>query len=831
MKTRIIKISLLVFFIGTAQFLLFMKGKEPIQFWDPGRAAQEIALGNKKLEDLGSSFEVKSVSEYSGISVASSVAVTDFEEKGGPSTENRHSSSVQSNTLFSADSMTKTLTSATVLRMTEEGKYSQFLPDGVDTKLSDLLPILKRRYPNSTYITEELEQQPNFGEITIAHLAQHTSGLAPVSRQALDEALEENPKLTPDQMIDATKIARTGRFGENIGEYSYNNLGYELLGRVVTAIASEQKQSAVSFGDVVNELVIDRVREKLSLKQASSLQFFTSDQMEDYQGKTRVKARPDLEAIFGKDYKDGSFKPVPSHSYDLASGGSYTDPESMSKIAFHVLASNPDFSIYKTPETLEVLNSRQVPKRNPDGSPDKQGKTYGFGYESFGHPNYSHLRDHGGLGYGSNSNALVDTKSNKAVVVMTAFENLTLPLAYALIHEEKASEPVRLDEKLFEKSKELQARYSEEQLVLMRNSLEKSYEEFRDLYQQMSEVESKESKLPLHEPYNKGLDPTTVEFTSYINGSNDWANIGKEIKYFQNLLDSPHEHERVDAKGYVLTCMFKILGAVSEYEQGKREDDPRQDIDQGVREFLGGDLSLQALKAKTIEYSNEIIRQHGEENTAPALSSVASSYGVRAYMQHLGLATEEEMRPEVEPKKYYQDIALPMPDNMKKNIALAMEKFEESAELGNVRSMGSVVTWAEKCNHPRLHDLNEKWTTIAATAPIPNPNSQIDYAKMLKGRGNLEGAEDMYQRAADFGLIKAHQTLEAFKKEQLDLESKVPESHKEIGQKLVESGVELKETFVEKLGLSEKGKPRSFVEAATAGKYGNIGSKGGFHEL
>ncbi len=341
-----------------------------------------------------------------------------------------------------------------------------------------------------------------------------------------------------------------------------------------------------------------------------------------------------------------------------------------------------------------------------------------------------------------------------------------------------------------------------------------------------AEIASVRETSPLHEPYNKGLDPTTVEFTSYINGSKDWANIGKEIKYFQNLLESPKEHERVDAKGYVLTCMFKILSAIDEFDNErtnsdgtlKRETDPREKIDQETREFLGGDLSLETLKAKTTQYSNEIIRQHGEENTAPALSSVASSYGVRAYMQHLELATEEEMRPEVEPKKYYQDIDLPMPDNMKKNIALAMEKFEESAELGNVRSMGSVVTWAEKCNHPRLHDLNEKWTTIAATAPIPNPNSQIDYAEMLKDKGDLEGARDMYQRAADFGLIKAHQKLEAFQKEQSELASKMAEDKTEP------------KSFVEKLGLSEKEKPSSFVERMRSDKT-NGKSQGGSMEL
>ncbi len=272
--------------------------------------------------------------------------------------------------------------------------------------------------------------------------------------------------------------------------------------------------------------------------------------------------------------------------------------------------------------------------------------------------------------------------------------------------------------------------------------------------------------------YDKGLNPTTKEFTSYINGSNDWANIGKEIQYFIGLLDSENEFERVDAKGYVLTCMFKILGAIDEFDSKKidkdgkliRPDDPRKDIDPSVQDFLGGDLSKEAIRLKTLKYSQEIIEEHEREKTAPALSSIASAYGVRAYMQHLGLLTEEEARPDQDPQKYYQDIAVPMPDNMKNNIALAMEKFEESAALGNVRSMGSVVTWAEKCNHPQLQELNEKWTKEAATASTPNPNSQIDYAKILESKADYKGAEKMLQSAVDFGLDKAKLKLQEFQK-------------------------------------------------------------------
>jgi CubicO group peptidase (beta-lactamase class C family) len=155
--------------------------------------------------------------------------------------------------------MTKMITAATVLRMTEEEKYQQFLPKGIEAKLSDLLPLLKKHYPDSTYIQTQLELQPNFGDITLQHLAWHTSGLARVESGAFRDA---NRKLTPDEMIDAAKKPKTGEFGERVGEYFYNDLGYELLGRVIVAVDSEQRGRVSMFGDVVDELVISRVREK-----------------------------------------------------------------------------------------------------------------------------------------------------------------------------------------------------------------------------------------------------------------------------------------------------------------------------------------------------------------------------------------------------------------------------------------------------------------------------------------------------------------------------------------------------------------------------------------
>lgn len=479
------------------QIILPMKQqKTPTEFQDPEIVSQRFVIDGEqlkvfnsselKLEDLqNGELAIKSITATGGMSISSSVAVTKFGEDA-LQIDTFVSGSTTSDVLFSADSMTKIVTAATILRMTEEEKYQEFLPDGIETRLSGILSVLKKYYPDSSYIQNELETQPNFEQITLQHLAQHASGLARVSREALDRKLyQASRKLTPEEMIDEEKLPKTGKYGENIGEYFYNDLGYELLGRIVVAVASEVEKSPQTFGRVANELVIDRVREKIGAEESAKLQFFTSDQMELVDGKTQVKGHPELKIEFGKHYHEQEFSPLPSHTYDLSCGGSYTNPQSMSIIAFHVLHSEPEFSVFEKPETLSIFNSGQVeiPRLTPEGKyKSSSGKVYGFGYESFSHPDYQRYRTHGGLGYGSNSNAFVDTKENKAAVTMVSFEDLTLPLAYALTNKEKPTASVRLDPKLYEKSLELSKSYSEAQMLEMRNGLEKSYEDFREKF-------------------------------------------------------------------------------------------------------------------------------------------------------------------------------------------------------------------------------------------------------------------------------------------------------------------------------------------------------------
>jgi CubicO group peptidase (beta-lactamase class C family) len=391
--------------------------------------------------------------------------------------------------LFSADSMTKTITSAALLRMTEEKKYQKFFlkEDPVETKLWLLMPLLKERFPNSNYIQTELEKHPDFKKITLRNLAQHTSGLTETAREALNEKLVEGKKLSVEEILDTKKSEKTGQHGE----YFYSNLGYELLGAALVAIHSKANEKVVGvnskYSEVVNELVIDRVKEKMGseTETAKSLQFFTSDQMEEsLSGKTQVVEHSELEIKFGKAFRDGKFSETASHRYDIACGGSYTTPESMAHIALHVL--NGD--VFKETKTLEIFNSSKIKQTERDsaGNLKEKGWFYGFGYESPLDPNLQQYRFHSGLGYGSNSTAAVNIETNKAAVAMVSFEqNLTLPLAYALIHNKKSEGEISLTPKpsekpkLFEKSLELQKTFSENQLVKMRQELEKSYEEFK----------------------------------------------------------------------------------------------------------------------------------------------------------------------------------------------------------------------------------------------------------------------------------------------------------------------------------------------------------------
>ncbi|MBU6339281.1 MAG: serine hydrolase [Rickettsiales bacterium] len=497
MRSKLIKIfAVVVTLILIIQIPSLMKSKIPAEFKDPENINVDIFFKNKSTQDLGNDLVVKSFSSSeNGVPIAYSSADVKY-EGGGYKVSQKTISSKENpaDLVFSIDSNAKMITAAAILRMTEEEKYKKYFPQGIETPLSSFIDLLQTQFPEpENYFKKELLEDPNYAKITIKDLALHTSGLLRTNKDSFPKKiLADHRKLTLGEMTDAKKADRDGSWGQKHGEYLYNNIDYEILGRILISVANREKEEGekeVSFSDIINQLVIDRVKEKIRTNDetngeelANNLKYFTSDQMEYLDGETRVKGHEELRIVKGKHFYDEKFTDIPSHFYDLACGGAYADAQSQALIAMHVLAKDEQFSIFTDPKTLKVFNETQTSQF--DGKDEKtKSATYGFGYMSFSQESgYQQYRKHGGGGYDSNSNSFIDSENHRSVFTAVAFEDLTLPLAYALTNKEKPTEPVRLDAKLYEKSLELSKSYSESQLLEMRNGLEKSYEDFREKF-------------------------------------------------------------------------------------------------------------------------------------------------------------------------------------------------------------------------------------------------------------------------------------------------------------------------------------------------------------
>jgi hypothetical protein len=534
----LIKVFILgiVSLITVTQTIEYMKSHSNPSFKDPENINGDILFQNKSTENLGNDLVVKSFSSSeNGVPIAYSSADVKYEGDGYQVSQKTISSKENPTDLvFSIDSNAKMITTAAILRMMEEEKYKKYFPQGIETPLSNFIDLLQTQFPEppENYFKKELLEDPNYAEITIKDLALHTSGLLRTNKDSFpDKILTDHRKLTLVEMTDAKKADRDGSWGQEHGQYLYNNIDYEILGRILISVANKEKgegETEFSFSDIINQLVIDRVKEKIRTNDktsgeelANNLKYFTSDQMEYVDGETRVKGHEELKIIKGKHFYDEKFTDFPSHFYDLACGGAYADARSQALIAMHVLASDEQFSVFKDPKTLKVFNETQTPQF--DGKDEKtKSNTYGFGYMSFSkETGYEQYRKHGGGGYDSNSDSFIDSKNHRSVFTTVAFEDLTLPLAYALTNKEKPTASVRIDSKLYEKSVELSKSYSESQLLKMRNGLEKSYEDFREKFDAIQK--QKIDALDLNKP-KPSASPQKTHAEKMIGKSRDGFN-------------------------------------------------------------------------------------------------------------------------------------------------------------------------------------------------------------------------------------------------------------------------------------------------------------------
>jgi len=242
---------------------------------------------------------------------------------------------------FHSASIGKTFTATLIMLLAEDGRLK------LDAPLSDYLP-------EEVYAGLHLwEGQDLTGQITIAQLLQHTSGLPdwfedrPEQGMAFLERMLTEPDQfwTPQDILDYTRQYLKPHFRPG-QSYYYTDTEYFLLGLIIEQLT----------GQPLHEVLESQILEPLQLSQTSM--YFRSDPLEPYTGK--------MAELYADDMEISTFK---SLSADWAGGGLLTTTEDLLQF-------------------MEALNTGQLINRSTYEAmqqwvPETRGMEYGYGLRKF----------------------------------------------------------------------------------------------------------------------------------------------------------------------------------------------------------------------------------------------------------------------------------------------------------------------------------------------------------------------------------------------------------------------------------------------------------------
>jgi CubicO group peptidase (beta-lactamase class C family) len=133
--------------------------------------------------------------------------------------------------LLRVGSTSKPLTAAAVMRLVQDGRLR------LDDRVFDLLPHVTAR-PGRT-------EDQRTAQLTVRDLLQHSQGYN-VNRDVDDSVWAGVWRDGIVNQVELARIGRSARFTTNPGAgYSYNNYGYQLLGRVIERITGTSYERAV----------------------------------------------------------------------------------------------------------------------------------------------------------------------------------------------------------------------------------------------------------------------------------------------------------------------------------------------------------------------------------------------------------------------------------------------------------------------------------------------------------------------------------------------------------------------------------------------------------
>jgi CubicO group peptidase (beta-lactamase class C family) len=374
------------------------------------------------------------------------------------------SGSVDPETIFNIASITKPITVATILRMMETEKFIKYFPDELETKLSNFYDHLQNRYSESEYVQNGLHLEDP--RISLKDLITHTSGIVNFEGRDFGEKLRFESKDSLAKPADG-KFLELKRPDGKYGEYSYSDVGYELLGMIISATASDVDKNIVSCGQMMREMVIDRLKMNNS---------FTSDQMGfDKNGRVILTENSNQKIARGYDCNyDGNLTESLVFRRCIATSGIYSNPLDLCKFA-KAAFSNKTFKeggLFDDQKTIGLQNSFSVVQvENGKEKQDKQGSdNYGIGFMFWINSNRENkLQYHGARTAGYSG--WIGYRNGGAACCLVSCQNLTTYFAKAKLEDEINKGKIENKEEIkhsrfYEINADLLVKYNVEELLI-----------------------------------------------------------------------------------------------------------------------------------------------------------------------------------------------------------------------------------------------------------------------------------------------------------------------------------------------------------------------------
>ena len=279
---------------------------------------------------------------------------------------------VNGNTLFEIGSITKTFTTLLLQDMIERGEM----------KLDD--PVVKY-LPKSAKVPTR-----NGREITLLHLATHTSGL-PRNPENLDPKRMDNPGA--DYTVDKMYAFLSGyKLPRDPGtKYEYSGVGVALLAQAI----------ALKAGTNYESLVVDRICRPLKMDS------------------TRITLTPELKSRLAQGHNDYGYAVSRTDSGALMGGGALC---STANDMLKYLSANLGLMLSNLTPLMEKIHVVRFLHVSPGND------AIGLAWFVTPNPNGAKIIWHAGRGDGSCAFVGFDTTRRHGVVVLASFQDLDMPV-------------------------------------------------------------------------------------------------------------------------------------------------------------------------------------------------------------------------------------------------------------------------------------------------------------------------------------------------------------------------------------------------------------------